>query len=871
MNKLRRSTYTHTPSGTKSKDVALLLLSLSILHYFSKARRRHGKMKSFYRTVYTRSFRQMPIFMKGREIMNDNEYNTNINIMPMLALRGLVVYPYMITSLEVGREKSKQAVFKAEENGGFIFLVSQKDPESEDISTDNLYNIGTIAKIQQVTKRPGGLVSAVVEGISQGEITKVISADPYYEAVITESEHIKSPVTSELQALSQSVLDLCISCTKQLGGINAVKPENIPESIAPDEVERILYLVAGSLDLPISAKQAILEKEPLEDKFNFALEALNEELLMFRLQDKIDSKVRRNLDDKQREYYLREQIKVIEDELGEYDDDADELESKLAKTKLPKNVRAKLEKEMDKLKKSSPGSADAGLLRSYIEYALELPWLKSSTENKDIHLAKEILDADHYGLEKLKERIIEYLAVKMLTNNVQSSILCLVGPPGVGKTSVAKSIARSMNRNYVRISLGGIKDEADIRGHRKTYIGAMAGRIIEAIREAKTNNPLILLDEIDKIGSDMRGDPSAALLEVLDGEQNREFRDHFLEIPFDLSNVVFVTTANTLETVDRPLLDRLEVIELPGYTEEEKVKIAEKYLIPKQMKRHGLKENQLKISKTVLHDIINYYTREMGVRSLEKQISKLCRKAAGGIVMDGKNGISVTGRNLTSLLGEKIFSFDKASEENIVGVATGLAWTQVGGDTLSIETNIMDGSGKIELTGQLGDVMKESAMAAISFLRANARELGIDSDFYKNRDIHIHVPEGATPKDGPSAGITMATAIMSALSNRAVKSNVAMTGEITIRGRVLPIGGLKEKSLAAYRSGVDTIIIPRENKKDLKEIPDVVKNNISFICVSDIHQVFDAALEADLKRKVSEKQKKRSYLPAEDKSAFINE
>ena len=803
--------------------------------------------------------------------MNDNEYNTNINIMPMLALRGIVVYPYMITSLEVGREKSKQAVFKAEENGGFIFLVSQKDPESEDISTDNLYNIGTIAKIQQVTKRPGGLVSAVVEGISQGEITKVISADPYYEAVITESEHIKSPVTSELQALSQSVLDLCVSCTKQLGGINAVKPENIPESIAPDEVERILYLVAGSLDLPISAKQAILEKEPLEDKFNFALEALNEELLMFRLQDKIDSKVRRNLDDKQREYYLREQIKVIEDELGEYDDDADELESKLAKTKLPKNVRAKLEKEMDKLKKSSPGSADAGLLRSYIEYALELPWLKSSVENKDIHLAKEILDADHYGLEKLKERIIEYLAVKMLTNNVQSSILCLVGPPGVGKTSVAKSIARSMNRNYVRISLGGIKDEADIRGHRKTYIGAMAGRIIEAIREAKTNNPLILLDEIDKIGSDMRGDPSAALLEVLDGEQNREFRDHFLEIPFDLSNVVFVTTANTLETVDRPLLDRLEVIELPGYTEEEKVKIAEKYLIPKQMKRHGLKENQLKISKTVLHDIINYYTREMGVRSLEKQISKLCRKAAGGIVMDGKNGISVTGRNLTSLLGEKIFSFDKASEENIVGVATGLAWTQVGGDTLSIETNIMDGSGKIELTGQLGDIMKESAMAAISFLRANARELGIDSDFYKNRDIHIHVPEGATPKDGPSAGITMATAIMSALSNRAVKSNVAMTGEITIRGRVLPIGGLKEKSLAAYRSGVDTIIIPRENKKDLKEIPDVVKNNISFICVSDIHQVFEAALEADLKRKVSEKQKKRSYLPAEDKSAFINE
>lgn len=808
---------------------------------------------------------------KGCEIMSDNEFNTNINIMPMLALRGITVYPYMITNLEIGREKSKQAVLKAEESGGFIFLVSQKNPESEDISPDNLYTVGTIAKIQQVTKRPEGLMSAVVEGISQGEITKIINSDPFYEAVITESEHIKSPVTAELQALSQSVLDLCISCTKQLGGINSVKLENISEAISPDEVERILYLVAGGLDLPIASKQAILEKEPLESKFTFAIEALNEELLMFKLQNKIDSKVRRNLDDRQKEYYLREQIKVIEDELGEYGDDADELEDKISKAKLPKNVREKLEKELDKLKKSPPGSADSSLLRSYIEYALELPWLKSSVENKDIHLAKEILDADHYGLEKLKERIIEYLAVKMLTNDVQSSILCLVGPPGVGKTSVAKSIARSMNRKYVRISLGGIKDEADIRGHRKTYIGAMAGRIIDALHEAKTNNPLILLDEIDKIGSDMRGDPSAALLEVLDSEQNREFRDHFLEIPFDLSNVVFVTTANTLDTVDRPLLDRLEVIELPGYTEEEKVKIAEKYLIPKQIKRHGLKEGQLKISKTVLHDIINYYTREMGVRSLEKQISKLCRKAASGVVMDGKSGISVTERNLTSFLGEKIFSFEKASEENIVGVATGLAWTQVGGDTLSIETNIMDGSGKIELTGQLGDVMKESAMAAISFLRANARDLGVDPEFYKNKDIHIHVPEGATPKDGPSAGITMATAIMSALSKRAVKSNVAMTGEITIRGRVLPIGGLKEKSLAAYRSGADTIIIPRENKKDLKEIPNVVKNNVSFICVSDIHQVFDAALEEDIKHKLAGKQKKKTYLPAEDKTAFINE
>lgn len=803
--------------------------------------------------------------------MKENEINTSFNTMPLLALRGLVVYPYMITSLEIGREKSKQAIAEAEKNGGFIFLTAQKDPDAEDILPDNLYTVGMIARVQQSHVRQDGVMNAVVEGISKGELIKIVEEEPFYKALTAETEHAKMSFTDELQALSKSVLDLCISCTKQLGGVNTVKLENISETISPDEVERILYLVAGGLDLPVDAKQKILEIEPTENKFKFAIEALNEELLMFKLQENIDSKVRRKLDDRQREYYLREQIKVIEDELGEYGDDVADLAMKIVKKKLPESVEKKLDKELDKLKKSAPGSADAGLIRGYIEYVMELPWSKSSTENKDIHLAKEILDSDHYGLEKLKERIVEYLAVKMLTNDPQGSILCLVGPPGVGKTSVAKSIARSMNRKYVRISLGGIKDEADIRGHRKTYIGAMAGRIIEALHEAKTNNPLILLDEIDKIGSDMRGDPSAALLEVLDSEQNHEFRDHFVEIPFDLSNVVFVTTANTLETVSRPLLDRLEIIEIPGYTEEEKVKIAEKYLIPKQKKKHGLKDEQLKISKAAVHDVINYYTREMGVRSLEKQISKLCRKAAAGVVMDGKNGIGVTGRNLTSFLGERVFSHEKASEKNIVGVATGLAWTQVGGDTLSIETNIMDGSGKIELTGQLGDVMKESAMAAISFLRANARELEIDSEFYKNKDIHIHVPEGATPKDGPSAGITMATAIMSALSKRAVKSNVAMTGEITIRGRVLPIGGLKEKSIAAYRSGADTIIIPQENKKDLKEIPEIVKNHVSFICVSDIHQVFDVALEEDVKRRITEKQKKRTYLPAEDKAAFVNE
>lgn len=799
------------------------------------------------------------------------ENDKKLNILPLLALRGVVMFPYMISNLEIGREKSKLAIANAKKNGGFIFLTTQKNPEQEEIETENLYNVGMIAKIQQTITLRDGTINITLEGVSKGRIAEILETEPYFKLSIAECEHIKTPVTEKLQALAKNVLNLCIACTKHLGGASSVKLENVSDMFSPDEVERILYLVAGGLDMPIESKQKILEIEPLEEKFKFAIGALNEEMHLFKLQDTIDSEVQNRLEDKHREYFLREQMKIIEDELGICDDDILELEEKAAKAKLPKNVKQKLDKEFDKLRKSQPGSADASLLRGYIEYVLELPWSKSSVENKDIHAAKEILDSDHYGLEKLKERIIEYLAVKTLTNDAQSSILCLVGPPGVGKTSVARSIARSMNRKYVRISLGGIKDEADIRGHRKTYIGAMAGRIIDALHEAKTNNPLILLDEIDKIGSDMRGDPSAALLEVLDSEQNHEFRDHFVEIPFDLSKVVFVTTANTLETVDRPLLDRLEVIELPGYTEEEKMKIAERYLIPKQTKRHGLKEEQLKISKTALHDTINYYTREMGVRSLEKQIAKLCRKAASSVVTDGKNGINVTGKNLTSFLGERIFSHEKASEKNIVGVATGLAWTQVGGDTLSIETNIMDGSGKIELTGQLGDVMKESAMAAISFLRANAKELDIDPEFYKTRDIHIHVPEGATPKDGPSAGITMATAIMSALSGRAVKSNVAMTGEITIRGRVLPIGGLKEKSIAAYRSGADTIIIPQDNKKDLKEIPDVVKNHVSFICVTDIHQVFDAALEEDVKHRLSEKQKKRAYLPSEDKAAFVNE
>ncbi len=781
--------------------------------------------------------------------------NNSKNIFPLIALRGLVVFPYVIASFEVGREATKKALDYAQKHNNLVFLVSQKDERLENITTGDIYNLGTIAKIRQVTNVGNNGVKVVIEGISRAEIVDFVQTEPFITVQVHEYVEENASDDREFDAYLAKCEELF---AKYSSMADVAMPEAMLGLAGISNLGQLVDIIAANVNAPAAEKQEILECVDLKERMLRLAECIAKENELLRIENEIDKKVKESLDERQKEYFMREQIKIIREELGEggYDDDeADELTEKMAKKQLPEFVREKLTREIDKMRRTPPGMGENAVIRNYVEYLLELPWCEKSRENTNLAKAEKILDGDHYGLEKVKKRITECLAVMKLTENVQSSLLCLVGPPGVGKTSVAKSVAKSMNRQYVRISLGGIRDEADIRGHRKTYIGAMAGRIMAALKEAGTNNPVILLDEIDKMCSDMRGDPSAALLEVLDSEQNTAFKDHYVELPFDLSDVMFICTANTLDTVDRPLLDRLEVIEIPGYTAEEKLAIAKKYLVPKQILKHGLKKENLKIGDAVIKEIIEYYTREMGVRNLERHIAAICRKTAAEIVRKKKKSVSVTAANLKDMLGARIFSYDRVGEENITGVATGLAWTQVGGDTLSIEVNVMDGSGKVELTGQLGDVMKESATAAISYIRANTALLGIKPDFYKTKDIHLHVPEGATPKDGPSAGITIATAIVSALTDNPVRSDVAMTGEITIRGRVLPIGGLKEKSLAAYRSGIKTVIIPKENKKDLEEIPAKVKENIAFVCVSEMGTVLKTALENPVKeRKISEHQ-----------------
>ncbi|HZH92797.1 MAG TPA: endopeptidase La, partial [Tissierellaceae bacterium] len=575
-------------------------------------------------------------------------------------------------------------------------------------------------------------------------------------------------------------------------------------------------------------------------------EILQREIELLRIEEKINQRVKKQINKVQKEYYLKEQLKAIQKELGEDDTFSSEMEeyaSKIKKLKMPKEVREKALKEVDRLAKMSPHSAEVGVIRTYLDWIVDLPWDKETKEKIDIKKAREILDNDHYGLMDVKERILEFIAIRKLTNSIKGPILCLVGPPGVGKTSIARSIASSLNRNFVRMSLGGVRDEAEIRGHRRTYVGSMPGRIISSIKKAGTRNPVFLFDEIDKLASDFRGDPASALLEVLDPEQNSTFTDHFLEAPFDLSKVMFITTANTTSTIPPALLDRMEVIRISGYTEEEKLQIAKRYLLPKQMKEHGLKDDQIKISDAAIRGVINYYTREAGVRNLERNIANLCRKAAKKIVEDGKKSVSINAGNITTYLGTKKFRYDKLEEKNQVGVANGLAWTAVGGETLSVEVTTMKGTGKTQLTGKLGDVMKESAMAGISYVRANAERLKISPDFYKDVDIHIHVPEGAIPKDGPSAGITIATAVISALTERAILREVAMTGEITLRGRVLPVGGIKEKLLAAHRMGIKKVLLPYDNNKDLEEIPDKIKKKMEFVLVKDLDQVLEHALE----------------------------
>jgi ATP-dependent Lon protease len=763
--------------------------------------------------------------------------------LPLLPLRGLTVFPYMILTFDVGREKSIRALDDAMLNNQMIFLVTQKDAKNDAPNEEDVYRVGTISRVKQLLRLPGDTIRVLVEGISRAEISEFLQTEPFFTAEVTEKIiAVDDSRIVEMEALKRRVLGTFEEYVKLS---NKVSSDTLLSVMNVDDIGQLSDIIASNIFLKVEQKQEIMDEFHPAARMEKLLEILMKEIEILEVEKNINARVRKQIDKMQKEYYLREQIKAIQNELGDKEGIAGEVEEykeKLQKANLPEEAEQKVLKELDRLLKMPAGSAEGSVIRTYLDWIFDLPWNTVTEEIIDLNKAEEILEEDHYGLEKVKERIIEYLAIRKLQNKLKGPILCLVGPPGVGKTSIAKSIARALNRNYVRMSLGGVRDEAEIRGHRRTYVGAMPGRILAVLKQAASKNPLILLDEIDKMSSDFRGDPASAMLEVLDGEQNFAFRDHYLELPFDLSDVMFLTTANSLETIPRPLLDRMEVIGISGYTEEEKLNIASKYLVPKQIQAHGLQKKNLKIDEEALRGIINYYTREAGVRTLEREIAHVCRKAARSIVSTGRKSVAIYGGSLEKYLGTKKFRYDKANENDEIGIATGLAWTPVGGDTLSIEVTIMNGSGKLELTGHLGEVMKESARAAMSFIRSRVELLKIDPDFYTKYDIHIHVPEGAIPKDGPSAGITLATAMVSALTGLAVKRTVAMTGEITLRGRVLPIGGLKEKVLAAHRAGIETIIVPVDNKKDIDEIPENVRKKLKFILASDMDIVLSTAL-----------------------------
>ena len=763
--------------------------------------------------------------------------------LPLIPLRGLSVFPYMVLHFDVGREKSINALEEAMINDQLIFLTTQKEAETDLPTTQDFYQVGTISKIKQMLKLPGDAVRVLVEGISRGRILKIIQEEPYFKCKVEEELHDDEILMDqELEALMRAAIN---AFENYVGISNRISPEVLITVTSIEEPGRLADVIVSHLILKIEQKQEVLEAFSPKDRLEVLYRILLKEIEILEIERDINIRVKKQINKLQKEYYLKEQLKAIQEELGEeggIHEEVDEYRKKITKAKLPKKVQEKIMKEVDRLFRLSPGSAEGGVIRTYVDWILDLPWNKQTKDVLDIKKAKIILDEDHYGLTTVKERILEYLAIRQLAKEMKGPILCLVGAPGVGKTSIAKSIARSLGRNYVRMSLGGVRDEAEIRGHRRTYVGAIPGRIISAIKEGESKNPVFLFDEIDKLSSDFRGDPASAMLEVLDPEQNKEFTDHYLEVPFDLSKVMFITTANSLGTIPRPLLDRMEVIEVSGYTEEEKLNIAERYLLPKQIKEHGLKKENLQISEQTIRDVINYYTRESGVRNLERQLATLCRKVAKRIVEDNIETVRINTKNLGNYLGTHRFRYEKAQEKNEVGIATGLAWTRVGGDTLSIEVTTMKGNGKLVLTGQLGDVMKESARAGISYIRSKIKDLNISEDFYQQLDIHIHIPEGAIPKDGPSAGVTMATAVISELTDMAVDKNVAMTGEITLRGRVLPVGGIKEKVLAANRAGLKKILLPIENKKDLEEIPDNVRKKLDFVLVENMDQVLEHAL-----------------------------
>jgi len=760
---------------------------------------------------------------------------------PALPLRDLIIFPNMVVPLFVGRTKSLNAVEEAISNDGNLIIVFQKDPNIEDPQYQDIYSTGVLAKIIQSLRETTGVMKILVEVIERVKINEFLTYKNYF-AVNFDFIKVEHQIDTETEALTRVLLDLL----QKYLNLNLSVPKELYTTISTmDNPSKICDAIAGYLPLKLKDKGVILETIPLKERLQKLIEILNREIEILEVQKKIQDKVVKKIEDTQRQYILTEQLKQIQRELGKEEETPEiaELKEKIKRANMPKNVEEKALEELNRLSKMMPLSPEATVSRTYIEWLVNLPWSISTEDNFDIKHAKKILDEDHYGLEKVKERILEYLAVRKRTDSLRGPILCFVGPPGVGKTSLGKSIARALGRKFVRISLGGIRDEAEIRGHRRTYIGALPGRIIQSIRKAGVNNPVFLLDEIDKLGKDFRGDPASALLEVLDPEQNKNFSDHYLEVEFDLSKVLFITTANTEYTIPPPLLDRMEVISLPGYTIWEKKEIARNYLLPRQMKEHGLNKNNLKISDETIFKIIKNYTREAGVRNLEREIANICRKVTKEIVETGKEGpYFITVKNLEKYLGVEKYTSLEIEKENKIGVATGMAWTEYGGEIIFTEVLTMKGKGDLILTGQLGDVMKESARAALSYVRAHSEELGINPDFYREIDIHIHVPEGAIPKDGPSAGVTIVTALVSCLTKRPVDANVAMTGEITLQGKVLKIGGLKAKLLAAHRAGIKKVIIPKENDKDLVEIPKKVKESLQIIEVEDIKDVLKHAL-----------------------------
>jgi ATP-dependent Lon protease len=764
----------------------------------------------------------------------------NGTLYPVLPLRDIVVFPHMIVPLFVGREKSVRALEDVMKDDKQILLVTQKNAAQDDPTTADIYSVGTLGTVLQLLKLPDGTVKVLVEGGKRARILKYTENEAFFEAYAEPLEE-EAGDTKEIEALARTV----VSQFEQYIKLNKKVPPEVLVSINQiEEPGKLADTVASHLSLKIPEKQDLLEATSVGQRLERVYGFMESEIGVLQVEKRIRSRVKRQMEKTQREYYLNEQLKAIQKELGEGEDGRDELaeiEEKIAKTKFSKEAREKALAEVKKLRSMSPMSAEATVVRNYLDWLLSLPWKKPTKMKRDIKLAEKVLNTDHYGLEKVKERILEYLAVQQRMNKIKGPILCLVGPPGVGKTSLGKSIARATGRNFVRMSLGGVRDEAEVRGHRRTYIGSMPGKVIQGMKKAKASNPLFLLDEVDKLGADWRGDPSAALLEVLDPEQNSTFNDHYLEVDYDLSDVMFVTTANTLR-MPQPLLDRMEVIRIPGYTEDEKIEIAKRHLLPKQVKEHGLKKNEWAISDDAMRDLIRYYTREAGVRNLERELANLARKGVKEILMKNLKKVTITRRNLAKYAGVRRYRYGEVETEDLVGITTGLAWTEVGGEILQIEAVTLPGKGRVITTGKLGDVMKESVQAAESYVKSRAIAFGIKPTLFEKRDIHVHVPEGATPKDGPSAGIAMFTSIVSVLTGIPVRRDVAMTGEITLRGRVLPIGGLKEKLLAALRAGVKIVLIPSENEKDLADIPDNVKRELKIIPVSNADEVLRNAL-----------------------------